>query len=180
MKIGWIGTGVMGTSMAGHVLEAGYDLYVHNRTKTKSEDLLNSGARWCDSPVEVAENSEIVFTIVGYPKDVKEVYLGDRGILQADGPCTVLVDMTTSQPSLAHTIATESAIKGIDSLDAPVSGGDVGAKGATLAIMVGEKGRPFKKSSLSYSSWGKQYPAWVAPAPGSTPRCAIRYSSPEP
>jgi len=145
MRIGWVGTGVMGSSMAGHVLEAQNELYVYNRTKAKSETLLNRGAQWCDSPVEVSENSEIVFTIVGFPDDVKEVYLGERGLLEADEHCSIMVDMTTSQPSLAQTIAEESAKKGIDSLDAPVSGGDVGAKGGTLAIMVGGKKEAFEK-----------------------------------
>ncbi len=137
MKIGWIGTGGMGAAMAGHVQGAGHDLYVFNRTKSKGEPLLKGGAHWCESPAEVAANSEIVFTIVGFPADVEEVYLGEGGILSAQGPCRVVVDMTTSRPSLAQMIAEAAAKQGIDSLDAPVSGGDIGARDRTLAIMVG-------------------------------------------
>ena len=137
MKIGWIGTGVMGAAMAGHVQAAGHDLYVFNRTKSKAERLLKGGAHWCESPAEVAANSEIVFTIVAFPADVEEVYLGEGGILSAKGPCRVVVDMTTSRPSLAQMIAETAAKQGIDSLDAPVSGGDIGARDGTLAIMVG-------------------------------------------
>jgi len=137
MKIGWIGTGVMGAAMAGHVQAAGHDLYVFNRTKTKAERLLKGGAHWCESPAEVAASSEIVFTIVAFPADVEEVYLGEGGILSAQGPCRVVVDMTTSRPSLAQMIAEAAAKQRIDSLDAPVSGGDIGARDGTLAIMVG-------------------------------------------
>lgn len=137
MKIGWIGTGVMGAAMAGHVQAAGHDLYVFNRTKSKAERLLKGEAHWCESPAEVAANSEIVFTIVAFPADVEQVYLGEGGILSAQGPCRVVVDMTTSRPSLAQTIAEAAAKQGIDSLDAPVSGGDIGARDGTLAIMVG-------------------------------------------
>lgn len=166
MRIGWVGTGVMGSSMAAHVLEAQHELYVHNRTKAKSEGLLNRGAQWCDSPVEVSENSEIVFTIVGFPDDVKEVYLGERGLLKADEHCSIMVDMTTSQPSLAQTIAEESAKKGIDSLDAPVSGGDVGAKGGTLAIMVGGKKEAFEKVLPLFQLMGKTISYMGGPGSG--------------
>jgi len=137
MKIGWIGTGVMGAAMADHLQAAGHELYVFSRTKSKAEPLLKDGAHWCGSPAEVAANSEIVFTIVAFPVDVEEAYLGDRGILSAKGPCRILVDMTTSRPSLAQIIARTAAKQGIDSLDAPVSGGDIGARNGTLAIMVG-------------------------------------------
>jgi 3-hydroxyisobutyrate dehydrogenase len=166
MKIGWVGTGVMGSSMAGHVQEAQHELYVHNRTKAKSEALLNRGAQWCDSPVEVSENSEIVFTIVGFPDDVKEVYLGERGLIKAEEHCGIMVDMTTSQPSLAQTIAEESAKKGIDSLDAPVSGGDVGARGGTLAIMVGGKKEAFEKVLPLFQLMGKTISFMGGPGAG--------------
>jgi 3-hydroxyisobutyrate dehydrogenase len=137
MEIGWIGTGVMGAAMAGHVQAAGHHLYIFNRTKGKAERLLKGGARWCESPAEVAANSETVFSIVAFPADVEKVYLGEGGILSAQGPCRVVVDMTTSRPSLAQMIAEAAAKQGIDSLDAPVSGGDIGARDGTLAIMVG-------------------------------------------
>jgi 3-hydroxyisobutyrate dehydrogenase len=143
MKIGWIGTGIMGRSMAGHLQSAGHELYIFNRTRDKAESLLNSGAHWCESPAEVADNSEIVFTMVALPIDVEEVYLGEDGIFSIEGSCRIVVDMTTSRPILAQTIARTAEERGIDSLDAPVSGGDIGARNATLAIMVGGKKEVF-------------------------------------
>jgi len=137
MKIGWIGTGIMGGPMAGHLQAAGHDLYIFSRTRGKAESLLNNGAHWCESPVEVAANSEIVFTMVAFPADVEEIYLGENGILSIEGSCRIVVDMTTSRPSLAQTIARAAVERGMNSLDAPVSGGDIGARNATLAIMVG-------------------------------------------
>lgn len=136
-RIGWIGTGVMGKSMAGHVQAAGHQLYVFNRTQAKAQVLLDNGAIWCGTPAEVARQAEIVFSIVGFPADVEQTYLGEQGVLSVNGACRIIVDMTTSQPALARKIAEAAAIKGIASLDAPVSGGDVGARNAALAIMVG-------------------------------------------
>jgi len=138
-KIGWIGTGVMGASMAGHLQKAGHDMAVFTRSKKKAQALLDNGATWYDSPAEVASSSEIVFSIVGHPEDVQDIFLGSRGILHENETCKIVVDMTTSQPSLARTLYEEAAKLGIESLDAPVSGGDVGAKEAKLAIMVGGK-----------------------------------------
>lgn len=141
MKIGWIGTGIMGSSMAGHLRGGGHEVYVFNRTRQKAESILERGGRWCDSPADMAGKAEIIFTMVGTPADVEEVYLGPRGVLSVKGACRIAVDMTTSQPSLARKIFTAAAEKGISSLDAPVSGGDIGARNAALAIMVGgEKG----------------------------------------
>jgi len=137
MKIGWIGTGVMGFSMAGHIRDAGHDLYLYNRTQKKAQGLIERGGHWCAFPAEVARNSEIVFTIVGHPRDVEEVYLGEEGIISAGGQCRTVVDMTTSSPKLALKIAEAASGQGIASLDAPVSGGDIGARDASLAIMVG-------------------------------------------
>ncbi|MDZ7698827.1 MAG: NAD(P)-dependent oxidoreductase [Deltaproteobacteria bacterium] len=145
MKLGWIGTGVMGASMAGHLQRGGHALAVFNRTREKSEPLLDEGAIWCDSPAGVAEKSDIVFTIVGHPEDVEEVYLGDKGVFAARNPADIVVDMTTSRPALAKTIAEAAEKRGIDSLDAPVSGGDVGAREGTLAIMVGGKKSVYDK-----------------------------------
>lgn len=145
MNIGWIGTGVMGASMAGHLQRAGHKISVFNRSREKAEVLVGNGAKWCDSPAEVAAVSEIVFTIVGHPADVREVYLGENGILRAESPCSIVVDMTTSQPSLAKMLYEESRKRGIESLDAPVSGGDIGARDANLAIMVGGKREVFEK-----------------------------------
>ena len=139
MKIGWIGTGIMGGSMAGHLQAAGHELYVFNRTKDKAESLLAKGAHWCKSPAEVIDNAETVFTMVALPIDVEEVYMGENGIFSTQGACRIVVDMTTSRPSLAQTIARTAEERGMNSLDAPVSGGDIGARNATLAIMVGGK-----------------------------------------
>ncbi len=143
--IGWIGTGVMGRSMCGHILDAGYTVYVYNRSQNKTTSLLEKGAHGCDTPKQVAENAEIIFTMVGYPQDVESVYLGANGIIENAKPGTVLVDMTTSEPALAREIATAAAQKGITVLDAPVSGGDIGAREAKLAIMVGGEQDTFKK-----------------------------------
>ncbi len=135
--LGWIGTGVMGSSMCGHLLAAGYKVTVHNRTRPKAEPLLEKGAVWADSPQAVAEKSDVVFTIVGYPHDVEEVLLGQHGALAGCRAGSVLVDMTTSQPSLAEQIAEEATHHQVVSIDAPVSGGDVGARNRALSIMIG-------------------------------------------
>lgn len=137
-SVGWIGTGIMGAHMAGHLLDAGYTLHVYNRTKSKAEPLVARGATWHDSPADVARNSRIVFTIVGYPSDVREVYFDNEGVFAGAGGSTeVIVDMTTSEPSLAEEIALAAAERGMKAIDAPVSGGDTGAKNGELAIMIG-------------------------------------------
>src|SRR6478735_2990923 len=136
-RIGWIGTGVMGRWMCEHAMKKGYSATVYNRSKDKLQPLLELGAKGADSPKKVAENSDIVFAIVGYPKDVREVFLGADGALAGAKAGAVLVDMTTSEPSLAKEIYEAAKAKGVASLDAPVSGGDVGAKNAALSIMIG-------------------------------------------
>jgi 3-hydroxyisobutyrate dehydrogenase len=136
-RIGWIGTGVMGSSMCGHLMAAGYSATVFNRTAEKARPLLDKGARLADSPQAVAEASDVVFTIVGYPRDVREVTLGPRGTLAGARPGTVLVDMTTSEPALAIDIDRAARAKQVHAVDAPVSGGDVGAREARLSIMIG-------------------------------------------
>lgn len=136
-RIGWIGTGVMGRWMCQHILGKGYGATVYNRTKDKAQSLLEMGAKWADTPKQVAENSDVVFAIVGFPKDVREVFLGKDGALAGSKPETVLVDMTTSDPTLAVEIFETAKSKGVFTLDAPVSGGDVGAKNAALSIMIG-------------------------------------------
>jgi 3-hydroxyisobutyrate dehydrogenase len=136
-RIGWIGTGVMGASMCGHLLNAGYKVTITNRTRAKGDDLLANGAAWADTPAEVAAASDIVFSIVGFPRDVREVILGDAGALMRAAPGSILVDMTTSEPSLAVEIARAATDRQVHTLDAPVSGGDVGARNGTLSIMVG-------------------------------------------
>jgi 3-hydroxyisobutyrate dehydrogenase len=143
--IGFIGTGVMGKSMAGHLLKAGYPLVVYSRTKEKATDLLEKGASWADSPKAVARQASVVFTIVGYPSDVEEIYLGEDGLIQNGKEGSYLIDMTTSAPSLAVKISDEAKRNGIQTIDAPVSGGDVGAKEARLSIMVGGDEEAYNK-----------------------------------
>lgn len=135
--IGWIGTGVMGSSMLLKLQEVGYSSYVYNRTQAKAQANLNRGAVWKDSPAEIAAASDIIFSIVGFPQDVREVFLGENGILAGAKRGSILIDMTTTEPSLAQEIFSACKAKGITSIDAPVSGGDVGAKNGTLSIMVG-------------------------------------------
>lgn len=136
-RIGWIGTGVMGVSMCGHVMARAASITVHNRTRDKAKPLLDRGAVWADTPRQVAEASDVVFTMVGFPRDVREVYMGKDGVLEGARPGTILVDMTTTEPSLAHEIDAAARTKGLHAVDAPVSGGDVGAREARLSIMVG-------------------------------------------
>lgn len=136
-RIGWIGTGVMGRWMCQHVLSRGYAVTAYNRSRDKLQPLLDLGVQAADSPRAVAQASDIVFAIVGYPKDVREVFLGPEGVLAGARPGSILVDMTTSEPSLAREIYEAARARGVGALDAPVSGGDVGAKNATLSIMIG-------------------------------------------
>ena len=136
-RIGWIGTGVMGASMCGHLIDAGFSATVHTRTKEKAQKLLAAGAQWADGPKAVAEASDVIFAIVGYPSDVRGVFLGDKGVLAGCREGNIVVDMTTSEPSLAVEIAEMARFCGVHSIDAPVSGGDVGAREARLSIMIG-------------------------------------------
>ncbi len=146
-KVGFVGTGVMGKSMAGNLMEAGYDVHVYTRTKEKALALLEKGAKWQESVSKLASAVDVVITIVGYPSDVEEVYFGKDGIIENAKTGSYLIDMTTSSPFLAETIATRSAEKGLFALDAPVSGGDIGAKNGTLAIMVGGEESAFEAIS---------------------------------
>lgn len=141
--IAFIGTGVMGRSMAGHLLGAGHRLVVHNRTRAKAQELLDRGAEWADSAGSAASGADVVITIVGYPADVEETYLGASGVIASARKGAVLIDMTTSSPALAVRIARAAAERGLRALDAPVSGGDVGARNATLTIMVGGEPEAF-------------------------------------
>src|SRR5438132_5408928 len=136
-RIGWIGTGVMGRWMCQHLITKGYAPTVYNRSRDKAQPLLDAGAAFAESPRAVAERSDVVFAIVGFPKDVREVFLGAEGALAGSKPGAVLVDMTTSEPSLAREIYEAAKAKGVHSVDAPVSGGDVGARNAALSIMCG-------------------------------------------
>ena len=132
MKIAWIGTGVMGESMAGHLLDAGHELYVYNRTVSKTENLVNRGAKLLTEIKDAPLNADVVFTMVGYPKDVEGVYLGNDGLITTAKEGQVFVDMTTSSPTIAKKISEEFAKVGASALDLPVTGGDIGAKNGTL------------------------------------------------
>lgn len=136
-RIAWIGTGVMGMPMAGHLLDAGHEVAVHSRTKAKAQGLIDRGARWARSAAEAAEGADVAISMVGFPEEVQAVHLGPGGTLAAKRPPKLIVDMSTSRPSLAVEIYDAARQKGVGSLDAPVSGGDVGARQATLSIMVG-------------------------------------------
>ena len=135
--IGWIGTGVMGVSMAKHLMAAGHPLVIHTRTRARAEPLLAAGAQWAESPLAVAEQAEIVCSMVGYPEDVEVTHLGPQGTLSAAKAPALLIDFTTSSPALARRIAERGAALGTQAIDAPVSGGDIGARNATLSIMCG-------------------------------------------
>ncbi|WP_459499648.1 NAD(P)-dependent oxidoreductase [Bacillus sp. C1] len=136
-SIGFIGIGVMGKSMVHHLLKGGYTVYVYNRTKEKATPLLKEGAHWCDSPKELVQNVDVVMTMVGYPHDVEEIYFGTEGILTNANEGTIAIDFTTSTPTLAKRIYEAGKTKNVYTLDAPVSGGDIGAKEGKLAIMIG-------------------------------------------
>lgn len=153
--IGFVGTGVMGQSMAGHLLAAGHSLCVFNRTKEKARGLLERGAQWKNSPGAVAAQSDLVITIVGFPQDVKSIYLEKGGILDNAKSGTLLIDMTTSSPDLAQRIYKMAKAKGVSALDAPVSGGDIGAREARLSIMVGGDADAFEKSRPFFEIIGK-------------------------
>jgi 3-hydroxyisobutyrate dehydrogenase len=136
-RIGWIGAGVMGSSMCGHLLTAGYHVTVHSRTRSKAQPLLDRGAQWAESPRAVTAESDVLFTMVGVPQDVRTVYFDETGVMAGARSGMILIDMTTTDPSFSREIAAAASAKVLSAIDAPVSGGDVGAKNATLSIMVG-------------------------------------------
>lgn len=161
-NIGWVGTGVMGAPMAGHLQAAGHKLYVYNRTAAKAQVLVDAGAVLCESPREVARQSEFVFSIVGYPVDVESTYLSTDGILAGAKAGSVVIDMTTSEPALAKRICKVAGRQGVDVLDAPVSGGDIGARNAALAIMVGGEQSVFDRVKPLFQCMGKNI-AYMGP-----------------
>lgn len=164
--VGFIGLGIMGRSMAGHLQDAGYKLHVYNRTKSKADELLAGGAQWHDSPGQVAASADVIITMVGYPADVEEVFLGNDGIIENAKEGTYLIDMTTSEPSLAIKIAKAAAVKGLHSLDAPVSGGEVGAKNAKLSIMVGGEQAAFEAVKPLFEIMGENIRLQGGPGAG--------------
>ncbi len=154
-SVGFIGLGVMGKSMAGHILDAGYELHVYTRTRTSADGLVNRGAIWEDGVPSLSRNSRVIITMVGFPADVEEVYLGENGILAHASKGSLVMDMTTSSPDLAVRIHEQARRRGIDCLDAPVSGGDLGARNASLSIMVGGDGQVFEKAVPLLDIMGK-------------------------
>ncbi len=163
MKIGWVGTGVMGNAMCGHLLDKGHEIHVNNRTQSKTKNLISKGAHWCDTPRQVARNSDIIFSIVGFPPDVEQVILAQDGVLAGAAPDAVIVDMTTSSPELARKIHRAAKEKSVAALDAPVSGGDIGARNATLAIMVGGEAAVYERVRPLFEIMGKNI-AHMGPA----------------
>ncbi len=157
LKIGWIGTGVMGKAMCQRLLEAGYSINVYNRTKEKAQYLINQGATYCNSPKEIAKTCDIVFTIVGFVKDVEQVYFGTEGLFSSAKKGQIFCDMTTTSPTLSKKIFDKGKEVGVSTLDAPVSGGDVGAKNGTLSIMVGGEIETFNKMKEYFEILGKSY-----------------------
>lgn len=145
MKVGFIGTGVMGNSLVKHLLDEGHEVSVYTRTASKAQNLVEAGAEWQESPKMVAMDAEVIFTMVGYPSDVEEIYFGEEGIINNAKEGTVLVDMTTSKPELAREIFKAALQNGLSALDAPVSGGDIGARNGLLSIMVGGEESSFKQ-----------------------------------
>lgn len=154
-RIGFMGLGVMGNSMAGHLLAAGHELHLYNRTKAKALDLVGKGGIWEESVADLARNCDVIISIVGYPEDVEKIYFGDGGILANAFPGTLAIDMTTSDPALAAKLYDKGCKKNIQVLDAPVSGGDIGAKNATLSIMVGGEKEVFEKALPILSIMGE-------------------------
>lgn len=155
VRIGFVGTGVMGSSMAGHLMDAGHELTVYNRTRSKAEPLVARGAKWAETAGEAARDADVVITMVGYPADVEETYFGPSGLLDHAVDGALLVDMTTSSPALAERIAQSAGDRGLHALDAPVSGGDVGARNATLTIMVGGSSEAFERARPLFGVMGR-------------------------
>ena len=155
MKIAFVGTGVMGQGMVANLLKAGHEVTVYTRTKAKADGLLVLGAKWASSPAESARGADIAISMVGYPNDVEEVWRGPQGFMSSAKPGCVLIDMTTSSPALARSLAAEAAAKGFGPLDAPVSGGDRGAREGTLTIMAGGAQQDFDFAQPVFAAMGK-------------------------
>lgn len=145
MRIGFIGTGVMGQSIVRHLLEAGNQVLIYTRTRKKAESLIEEGAMWCDTPNKVAQEAGLIFTMVGYPSDVEDVYFGKNGLFQSDSANKIFIDLTTSTPTLAEKIYDTAVSRGASAIDAPVSGGDLGAQKGTLTVMAGGEESVFEK-----------------------------------
>ena len=155
MRIGFIGVGVMGNGMVKNLLSHGYEVSAYTRTRAKALEALEAGAEWRESAADCVRDADAVITMVGFPPDVEEVYFGERGILANARPGTLVIDMTTTSPRLAQRIYTEAADRGLSALDAPVSGGDTGARAGTLAIMVGGDREAFERAVPIFEAMGK-------------------------
>jgi 3-hydroxyisobutyrate dehydrogenase len=166
MKIAFVGTGVMGQGMVANLLKAGHEVTVYTRTKAKADGLLALGAKWASSPAESAHGADIAISMVGYPNDVEEVWRGPQGFMSSARPGCVLIDMTTSSPALARSLAVEAAAKGFGPLDAPVSGGDRGAREGTLTIMAGGAQQDFDFAQPVFAAMGKTIVLQGAPGTG--------------
>jgi 3-hydroxyisobutyrate dehydrogenase len=166
MKIAFVGTGVMGQGMVANLLKAGHEVTVYTRTKAKADGLLALGAKWASSPAESARGADIAISMVGYPNDVEEVWRGPQGFMSSAKPGCVLIDMTTSSPALARSLAVEAAAKGFGPLDAPVSGGDRGAREGTLTIMAGGAQQDFDFAQPVFAAMGKTIVLQGAPGTG--------------
>ncbi len=154
-KIGFIGTGIMGAAMAGHLMDAGFEVSVYNRTKSKADELIKKGAKWCGTPAQCSRGQDVIISMVGYPKDVEQIYLGDDGIIVNAKAGAYIIDMTTSSPTLAEKIYNEAKVRDVHAIDAPVTGGDTGAKNATLTIFVGGDEADFKALAPIFNAIGK-------------------------
>ena len=154
-KIGFIGTGVMGSSIVKHLLNAGHKVTIYTRTKSKADELIALGATWAETPAQASKDQDIIFTMVGYPKDVEEVYCGSDGIFSTAQKGSIVVDMTTSEPTLAKKLYEQAKKVNIHSLDAPVSGGDIGAQNGTLSLMVGGDKEVFEKMKPIFATFGQ-------------------------
>ncbi|MBV8953661.1 MAG: NAD(P)-dependent oxidoreductase [Solirubrobacterales bacterium] len=154
-RVGWIGTGVMGAPMARHLLDGGYQVEVFNRTRARAEELVQAGARWREGPRELAADADVICLMLGFPDDVRTILLGDGGVLQAMKPGSLLIDFTTSVPTLAAEIDEAARARDVEALDAPVSGGDVGARNASLVIMVGGSEAAFGRAQPLFSKLGR-------------------------
>jgi 3-hydroxyisobutyrate dehydrogenase len=166
LRIGWIGTGVMGGPMAGHLLDRGHDVSVFNRTRSRTDALVEAGAQWRDSPAQLAQGADVVVTMLGTPADVRDTILGEGRVLECMREGALLIDMTTSEPSLAVEIHEAARAAGVDALDAPVSGGDVGARNGTLVIMVGGDRQAFDRARPVFEPLGKTIELQGGPGAG--------------
>ena len=166
MKIAFVGTGVMGQGMVANLLKAGHDVTVYTRTQAKADRLLALGAKWASSPAESARGADLAISMVGYPNDVEEVWRGPQGFMSSAKPGCVLIDMTTSSPALARSLAAEASAKGFGPLDAPVSGGDRGAREGTLTIMAGGAQKDFDFAQPVFAAMGKTIVLQGAPGTG--------------